>query len=61
MLGLAFAAKIGLFALAVGIVPATVLLDPRRYDAGTREMRLSVRLLLILVLIELSFLLLRRV
>lgn len=61
LLGLAFALKIGLFALTVGIVPATALLDPRPNDAGTREMRLSVRLLLILVLIELSFLLLRRI
>ncbi len=60
LLGLALAIKICLFALAVGIVPASVLLDPRRQDAGTREMRLTARLLLILVVIEVSFLLLRR-
>lgn len=60
ILAIAFSAKILFFGIAVGIAPATVVLDPRKYDTGQREMRLMVRLLLILVLIEGSFLMLRR-
>jgi phospholipid/cholesterol/gamma-HCH transport system permease protein len=60
ILAVGFSAKILFFGIAVGIAPATVVLDPRKYDAGQREMRVMVRLLLILVLIEGSFLILRR-
>ena len=60
ILAIGFSAKILFFGIAVGIAPATVVLDPRKYDAGQREMRVMVRLLLILVLIEGSFLMLRR-
>jgi len=60
ILAIALIAKILLFAIAVGIAPATVVLDPRKYDTGQREMRVMVRLLLILVLIEGSFLMLQR-
>lgn len=60
ILAIAFSAKILFFAVAVGIAPATVVLDPRKRDTGQREMRVMVRLLLILVLIEGSFLMLRR-
>ncbi len=59
VLAIAFAAKIVLFGIAVGVAPATVALDPRQRDPGFREMRIMVRLLLILVLIEISFLMLR--
>lgn len=60
ILAIALSAKILFFGIAVGIAPATVILDPRKYDTGQREMRVMVRLLLILVLIEGSFLMLRR-
>lgn len=60
ILAIALSAKILFFGIAVGIAPATVVLDPHKYDTGQREMRVMVRLLLILVLIEGSFLILRR-
>jgi len=60
ILAIGFSAKILFFGIAVGIAPATVVLDPHKYDTGQREMRVMVRLLLILVLIEGSFLMLRR-
>jgi phospholipid/cholesterol/gamma-HCH transport system permease protein len=60
ILAISLSAKILFFGIAVGIAPATVVLDPRKYDTGQREMRVMVRLLLILVLIEGSFLMLRR-
>lgn len=56
VLAIAFAAKIVLFGMAVGMAPAMVVLEPGREDGGMREMRIMVRLLLILVLIEISFL-----
>lgn len=59
VLAIGFAAKIALFGIAVGIAPTTVALDPRQRDPGLREMRVMVRLLLVLVLIEASFLMLR--
>lgn len=59
VLAIGFIAKIALFAVAVGIAPATVALDSRQRDPGLREMRIMVRLLLVLVLIEASFLMLR--
>lgn len=59
ILAIGFAAKIALFGVAVGIAPTTVALDPRQRDPGLREMRVMVRLLLVLVLIEASFLMLR--
>ena len=59
VLAIGFAAKIALFGVAVGIAPTTVALDPRQRDPGLREMRVMVRLLLVLVLIEASFLMLR--
>lgn len=59
VLAIAFLAKISLFGVAVGVAPTTVVLDPGKRDAGLREMRVMVRLLLILVLIEGSFLMLR--
>ena len=59
LLAVALAAKLALFGIAVGIAPTTVILDPRKGDTGLREMRVMVRLLLILVLIEGSFLVLR--
>lgn len=60
VLAIALSLKILFFAIAVGIAPATVALDPSRRDTGQREMQVMVRLLLILVLIEGSFLMLRR-
>lgn len=59
LLAIAFISKILLFAIAVGIAPTTVILDPGKRHAGLREMRVMVRLLLILVLIEGAFLMLR--
>lgn len=59
VLAVAFSAKIVLFGIAVGVAPATVVLDPLRHDPGLREMRIMVRLLLVLVLIEGTFLMLR--
>jgi phospholipid/cholesterol/gamma-HCH transport system permease protein len=59
ILSIAFLIKLCLFALAVGIAPTTLLLESRQRDAGLREMRVMVRLLLLLVAIEGSFLLLR--
>ena len=59
ILSLAFLVKLGLFAVSVGIAPTTLLLESRQRDPGLREMRVMVRLLLLLVAIEGSFLLLR--
>jgi len=44
--------KIALFGLAVGVAPATLVLDPWRLAVSGREMRVMARLFLLLVLIE---------
>jgi phospholipid/cholesterol/gamma-HCH transport system permease protein len=59
ILAIAFAAKIMLFGLAVGIAPVTIVLEPGKEDSSMREMRIMVRLLLVLIFIEVSFLLLQ--
>jgi phospholipid/cholesterol/gamma-HCH transport system permease protein len=59
LLAVALALKILLFGMAVGIAPVMIVLEPRKLDNGMREMRIMVRLLLILVLIEVSFLMLQ--
>lgn len=58
VLGLVFACKIIWFGLAVGIAPATAILESRQTPASL-EMRIMVRLLLALLLVEVFFLALR--
>lgn len=53
--------KVGLFALAVGASPVTVIVDGPRRDGTVGEMRVMARLLLLLIAIEAASLALRQV
>lgn len=55
-----FSIKLMLFAIIVGIAPTTVALDSGQLDPVARQMRVMARLLLMLILIEVSLLILPR-
>lgn len=55
-----FSVKLMLFAIVVGIAPTTVALDGGTTDPVARQMRVMARLLLMLILIEVSLLILPR-
>jgi phospholipid/cholesterol/gamma-HCH transport system permease protein len=55
-----FSIKLMLFAIVVGIAPTTVALDGGPTDPVARQMRVMARLLLMLILVEISFLILPR-
>ena len=59
-LTLAFAAKLLLFAFTVGIAPTSVVLDTKQDERNSRDIRVMARLLLMLLLIEATFLIVQR-
>lgn len=56
-----FSLKLLLFAVVVGLVPTSVVIDAGPADSVARQMRVMVRLLLLLILIEVALLILPRV
>lgn len=59
-LTLAFVGKLVFFALTVGIAPTSVVLDTNPDERNSRDIRVMARLLLMLLLIEASFLMIQR-